>query len=83
MVNGEIIVHSHPFNNPGDTHTSSQYDLIKILSSFASPATLTGLLLAILFFGNQQMRETKPDSLSRLIYVQVWFRRGPPSTFFF
>ena len=81
-VNEQIIVHSHPFNNPEHSHSAAQYDLIKMLSAFSGLAALTGLLLAIQFFGKKQTPKVQPDSHTRMIYPQVWFRRGPPSIFF-
>ena len=81
-VNEQIIVHSHPFNNQEHSHSAAQYDLIKILSSFSGLAALTGLMLAIQFFGLRQTQKVKPDSHTRLIYAQVWFLRGPPSVSF-
>lgn len=74
----EIILHSHPFNNQGHTHTAAQYNLIKILSSTSGFIALAGLLLAKIYFRIGQPILPIPDRQNLQLYPLIWFRRGPP-----
>lgn len=76
-----IIVHSHPFNNAQHSHTTAQYDLIKVLTETAGFIGFIGLWVAGLLNANRLLFVSPSTSNALLFDSAVWYRRGPPQTF--
>jgi hypothetical protein len=76
------IVHSHPFShNSTHSHSTAQYDLIKILSETAGFVSFASFLLAKAFMAKKCSFRTKQTTKALQFYSVVWFRRGPPTYF--
>jgi hypothetical protein len=72
------IFHSHPFGNPNHTHTTAQYDLIKVLSETAGFVTVTGLSVWAAIEGRSNLLVAKPVASIPQNQAIIYFRRGPP-----
>lgn len=80
IVDGQIIVHSHPFGNSSSGHTSQELKLISILSVFlATPPDCDGLLTGHFFSLVAQLYFPCTEGYIKDFPVHCNGLRAPPS----
>lgn len=80
IVDGQIIVHSHPFGNSSSGHTSQELKLISILSVFlATPPDCGGLLPGHFPVIAARLRFPCPEGHIKDFPVHYNGLRAPPS----
>lgn len=77
-VNGNLIVHSHPFSSEGHTHTAQSLYLLDSLSHFASKVLQTGIIVSAFILFVHKLEYSQLKCLRTNSHKYSFFLRPPP-----
>jgi hypothetical protein len=78
-VNGNLIVHSHPFSSEGHTHTAQSLYLLHSLSHFASKYLQLGIILTTLILFIHKLENCQLKYRRGNLFKYRFFLRPPPA----